>query len=324
MKADFLRRFTPNGSAGTYRLPAPLRALRHSVSKDIATPLQQLLAISVAEFHASRTREHPNPLNHFGRKVFSQNDEDGITFEILRRLGLENGVFAEFGVGDGRENNTLVLAAMGWKGFWIGAEDLALQLPSQPQPNFAYLQRYVTNDNILSLTTQCLDLISETTVDVLSIDLDGNDFHFVETLLKGGLRPALYILEYNAKFMPPIRWRMPYNAAHRWNEDDYRGASLMDFVDLLGAAGYSLVCCNAWSGSNAFFVQSSQRANFSDISDDINVLWSPPYDGLRSAGHPVSAKTVASIIREIGSVRRANRVRMSMHNEASAHALTSD
>src|SRR6516225_11835412 len=77
--------------------------------------------------HFSQTKElqvqHGNPLNRFGKKCFSQSDEDGITLEILRRIGvLESGVFAEFGVGDGTENNTLILAALGWKGFWVSGE----------------------------------------------------------------------------------------------------------------------------------------------------------------------------------------------------------
>jgi len=57
---------------------------------------------------------HPNPLNAFGKKCYSQTDEDGITLEILRRIDcLRNGTYAEYGVGDGTENNTLVLAALG-------------------------------------------------------------------------------------------------------------------------------------------------------------------------------------------------------------------
>ena len=68
--------------------------------------------------------KHPNPLNSYGKKGFSQTDEDGLTFEIIRRLKIKKGRYAEFGVGDGLENNTLLLAALGWKGFWVGGEDL--------------------------------------------------------------------------------------------------------------------------------------------------------------------------------------------------------
>src|SRR5216117_3899221 len=61
-----------------------------------------------------------NPLLKLGRKYFSQNDEDGILLEILRRLGIDNGVFVELGVGTGLENNTLILLMSGWQGVWLG------------------------------------------------------------------------------------------------------------------------------------------------------------------------------------------------------------
>ena len=70
--------------------------------------------------------EHANPLNSFGKKCFSQSDEDGITIEIFKRLkNLNSGSFLELGVGDGTENNTLILLSLGWNGFWVGGSDLA-------------------------------------------------------------------------------------------------------------------------------------------------------------------------------------------------------
>ena len=82
------------------------RALLRELNKNI----QELRDL----FLISQTRQaqinHINPLNRFGLKCFSQTDEDGITLEILRRIkSLGKGVFAEFGVGDGTENNTLIL-----------------------------------------------------------------------------------------------------------------------------------------------------------------------------------------------------------------------
>src|SRR5437016_4741195 len=67
---------------------------------------------------ARSTSATKNPLNRFGAKYFSQADEDGITLEIVRRLGITVGTFAELGVGNGLENNTLILLANGWRGFW--------------------------------------------------------------------------------------------------------------------------------------------------------------------------------------------------------------
>ena len=37
--------------------------------------------------------------------------------EIIKRLGIKKGVFAELEPGNGTENNTICLAALKWKGF---------------------------------------------------------------------------------------------------------------------------------------------------------------------------------------------------------------
>ena len=50
--------------------------------------------------------------------MFLAIDEDGITIEIFKRLkNLNSGSFLELGVGDGTENNTLILLSLGWKVF---------------------------------------------------------------------------------------------------------------------------------------------------------------------------------------------------------------
>ena len=144
-------------------------------------------------------QSHPNPLNAFGKKCYSQTDEDGITIEILRRIScLKNGTYAEYGVGDGTENNTLILAALGWRGFWVGGQTLRPNLNEGRGQKFQYAKEWITLDNIRRITAQCLKAIDREAIDVISLDLDGNDIHFIRSLLEGGLRPKLFIAEYNA------------------------------------------------------------------------------------------------------------------------------
>lgn len=292
-------------------LLAPARFIRGKLLYPLTLRLDRAFNIEVYAYDQSLVKSHPNPLNRCGKKVFSQNEEDGITYEIIRRIGVQNGVFAEFGVGDGLENNTVLLASLGWKGFWVGGQELVINLPPDPpagqERHFAYLRQFVKRDNIVSFAKRGLELISETQVDVLSMDLDGNDVYFVEELLSNGFLPRLFIVEYNAKFMPPIRWKMDYNATHIWGEDDYFGGSLMEFNDLFKRFGYFLVCCNAVTGSNAFFVSSSCRGAFRDIPQDIDLLWvAPRYHPVR-CGHPVSPRTVAQILSGIASARKTEK-----------------
>ena len=97
-------------------------------------------------------------------------------------------------------------------------------------------------------------------LDFLSLDIDGNDWHVLPALLRS-LNPKLICVEYNAKFPPPSRLVMRYEESHSWGGDDYFGASLQSWVDLLSEEGYALVCCNL-SGANAFFVRNDLLHGF--------------------------------------------------------------
>jgi hypothetical protein len=148
---------------------------------------------------------HPNPLNKFGKKCFSQTDEDGITLEIVRRLGIKNGFYAEFGVGNGLENNTLILAALGWNGFWVGGEDLAFNYAGSKK--FKYIKEWIMLDNISRLAQLGSAAFPGSLLDVISLDLDGNDIFFVKNLLQNAFLPKLFIVEYNSKSPPLLNFK---------------------------------------------------------------------------------------------------------------------
>jgi len=237
-------------------------------SAELLTDIQDIL---ISDGAANLQRGERNPLNQFGLKCFSQSDEDGITLEIVKRLNLQSGVYVEFGVGDGLECNTLILAALGWKGFWVGGQELAFNYSKSTK--FNYLKEWITLENISSLTRGGLELIGATEIDLISLDLDGNDLYLVEELLKVGHRPKLFIVEYNGKFPPPVRFSIKYDAAHQWSTDDYFGASLQSFVDCFATYQYKLVCCNSHTGTNAFFVRQEFMGLFKEVPSDISDIY---------------------------------------------------
>ena len=236
-----------------------------------------------------------NPFNKYGRKCFSQTDEDGLTYEIIRRLKIKKGTYAEFGVGDGLENNTLLLASLGWRGFWAGGEDLIFKYKNTK--NFNYTKNWITTDNILKITETNMNKMKIKELDVISLDLDGNDFHFCKELLSSNLHPKLFIVEYNPKFFPPIEFVMKYNRFHNWILDDNYGASLESFNQLFEGYEYKLICCNAHTGSNAFFVKREYMNLFNDVPKDINnIFMEPNFDLACKYAHFNSSDVIENII----------------------------
>ena len=248
---------------------------------------------------------HKNKLNSYGKKCFSQTDEDGITIEILKRIdAINNGTFVEFGVGDGTENNTLILKALGWDGCWIGSEELIID--SKNTRNFSFINQFVTLKNIIPLIKEGLNIIEKDKVDVISFDLDGNDYYLLDELLKNNFKPKLFIVEYNAKFPPPVKWKIDYNENHVWEEDDYYGASLSSLNDLFEQNDYQLICCNAHTGANAFFIRKEYKHLFEDVPKKIEDIYVEPRYYLHSRdpvtklnyfGHVRSIKTINKLFK---------------------------
>ncbi len=261
--------------------------------KDNIDNLHDLLHLSLTlDFQ----KKHPNPLNAFGMKCFSQSDEDGITIEILKRIKkLNSGFFAELGVGDGTENNSLVLSALGWKGFWVGGNKLAFIPPRNKR--FFFKEQWITKENILSIIRNGMEYFRIKNLDLISLDLDGNDYYLIEKLLQEKIFPKVFILEYNAKFPPPIKFKIKYDSHHKWNQDDYFGSSLETLNELLSTNGYKLICCNSHTGANCFFINNKYQKLFRDIPTEIDKIYSPPrYFSSNKMMHKKSIKLIKEIL----------------------------
>ena len=273
-----------------------LSRFRALIVGEIISTIKQIHDLQLISHWEKLKKEASNPLNRAGEKYFSQNEEDGITLEILKRIGLEEGVFAEFGVGNGTENNTLVLLASGWRGFWVGGESLVINHRLAPS-RFSFIKRWIDRENILSVLQKGMDTINAKAVDVLSLDMDGNDIYLVEELLKKKIHPKLFIVEYNAKFPPTINWRIEYDKNHIWGNDDYFGASLSSFNEVFHKYGYILICCN-FTGANAFFIKKDLIHFFNDVPRGVeNLFYKSAYYLFQSFGHKSSAKTIEKILK---------------------------
>ena len=191
-----------------------------------------------------------------GFKAYSQNEEDGIIQEIFRRIGTTTKIFIEIGVGNGLENNTLYLLLQGWCGLWIEGNP---KFVDHINKKFSFAlnngtliveHAWVQRNNINQLMAKRKKSAEE--IDLLSLDIDGNDYHVLEAIEP--LNARVVVFEYNPKYRPPVKWVMEYNPDHSFDDSDYYGSSLKSFEILLSKKGYKLIGCNLY-GVNAFFVR---------------------------------------------------------------------
>lgn len=200
---------------------------------------------------------NPLALERYGYKVYSQNEEDGIIQEIFHRIGMTNKFFVEFGVQDGLESNGHYLLHRGWSGLWIESDSNAVE---QIQIHFSkplrkgqlfLKQAFITRENINEIL-QNAPFPKE--IDLLSIDVDGNDYYIWEAIT--AIQPRVVVIEYNGKFPPDYSWKMEYEERYVWDGTDKHGASLKALEELGEELGYQLVGTNL-RGVNAFFVKKS-------------------------------------------------------------------
>ncbi len=101
---------------------------------------------------------------------------------------------------------------------------------------------------------QTLAGLSAGEVDLLSIDIDGNDYWLWKAISSVSAR--VVAIEYNATFRPPISLVQEYRPDAQWNGTNFFGASLSALQDLgeaKKAMRSSALTSRGWNAS--FFVR---------------------------------------------------------------------
>jgi hypothetical protein len=210
----------------------------------------------------------------------SQNGEDGVIAEILRRIGAPARFFVEFGAEDGREGNCAALAEDGWAGLLIEAD---------PAKHAALAERWrdrpdvrTRNDRLVPETIEDVFRAEQVPAEpaVVSIDVDSIDWYLWEALET--FRPRLVVIEYNASLPPGRKLVQPRELAGEWDGTDFFGASLAALEALAERKGYALVHTER-HGVNAFFVRSDLVG---DLPTGRAALRRPANYFGSGAGHP--------------------------------------
>lgn len=200
----------------------------------------------------------------FEKKIYSQSGEDGVIDYIFKNIPIINKVSVEFGEnGKGNKSNTYNLFVNnGWNSIFF------CDKPARPIAKKAF----ITVENVN-------EVFSKYSVpkkfDLLSIDIDGNDYWVWKSLKNELFFPSVVVIEFNSNISPKESKTIKYNPRHQYNKNSYYGASLLALQKLGYEKGYSLI--HVIGCLNAFFVRS-------DLIDDeyraipIERLFSYPVD----------------------------------------------
>jgi len=208
--------------------------------------LGQLMARTRPELFAS------SDLSRFELRVFSQNGEDGVLIEILNRIGVEHRYFVEFGIQEGVEGNCVLLAdVLGWGGLFLEADPEFFAGVSRKYAGTPVdvRQEMVTAERVEEIFAAAGVPVG---LDVLSIDIDGNDVYVWEALTTH--RPRVVVIEYNSGILGDGPLAQPHDPDRSWDGGSAWGSSLAALEAVGRRKGYSLVHTDL-SGVNAFFVR---------------------------------------------------------------------
>jgi hypothetical protein len=151
-----------------------------------------------------------------GKDLYSQNGEGFYLEYIFYHLGAGS-IFLDIGSGDGFHlSNVRHLENLGWKGARMDKENGTI----------------VTLENMRFLPIDC-------DTDLLSIDIDGNDYWIMDQLLSGPFTPLVIIAEFNAAFTDSRT--IKYNSDHVWDGTDYYGFSFEAGKKLAEKHGYKVI-----------------------------------------------------------------------------------
>lgn len=181
-----------------------------------------------------------------GNLTYSQNGEELLLQEIIKRLDLNTGLCVEVGANNGTWcSNTAYLIDQEWSGIMIEADKQAFEACKKhwdPKGSVLSINSFVNRDNVNNL-------IPETT-DILSIDTDGKDYEIFEALLH---KVKVVIVEIDSSFLPDQK---------KFNKEG--GSGYLPMVQLGIQKGYFLLCHTG----NLIFVDKKYKKLFPEIKGD--------------------------------------------------------
>lgn len=247
-------------------------SVTHAINSKIANvEYSQAMQIGLLTHYKSLAAQDGGyAFDDIGFKCHSQNSEDGILLYIFSLIGTTNKIAVEICAGAGIECNSanLVINHGWWALLFDGsAENIAAGAAFfQTNPRSfirppLLAEAWITRDNVNGLIR---DNGVSGEIDLLTIDVDGNDYWIWDAL--DVISPRVVIVECQAN-----NWGSGRAVTIPYQEDfvadfsaggfTYCGASLPAFVKLGRRKGYRLVGVERY-GFNAFFIRDDIKTPF--------------------------------------------------------------
>ena len=188
----------------------------------------------------------------------SQNGEDGIIRFLFDEIGFESRWFVEFGFGPVQCNSLRLMVHEGFSGLLMdgSTENVDFFNYTAGKRDFKdvrAVQAFITLDNLQQLIS---DNGVPREIDLLSLDVDGNDYWFWQAL--DCVSPRVVCIEYNAGLGPDLSVSVPYDPAfERYSKQPsgfFHGAYLAALQKQGNEKRYNLIGCDS-TGTNAFFLR---------------------------------------------------------------------
>ena len=228
----------------------------------------------IEQFRTDRRNAKSRWLAKHASNVTSQAGEDGIIAKLFELIGEQSRWCVEFGAWDGKlfSNTYDLVANRGWSGVLIeGSSDKFgdLKRTYAGNPRAVCINAIVQPaSGVGSLEAHLATTKIPHDFDLLSIDIDGNDYHVWESLIS--YRPRLVVIEFNLVIPNDILFIQDPDIAIN------QGCSLRALIDLGKRKGYELA---AVIGTNAMFVVKSEFGQLGIADNEIDAMFFSMRDG---------------------------------------------
>jgi hypothetical protein len=224
------------------------------------------------QMHLVRFTKRVSPLLSYAKNITSQFGEDGIIARLVELLTPPD-YCVEFGAWDGKHlsNCHQLVAKAGWHGVMIETnEDKYRDLVETYAGNGRVhtVQRFVDFEGPNRLDMILKECGAPQTFGILSVDIDGNDYHVWKSLEM--FSPEIAIVEFNQTIPNDVFFVQDRSF------DVNHGCSLLALILLGKEKGYELAVCTE---TNAFFVRREKFPKLGIRDNSINTLYRPVQDG---------------------------------------------